>query len=92
MKTVHKVNLIITDSGGLQKEAYWMEKPCITVRESTEWKETIDEKANFLMPLSKPFAHNKIEKIMKSKFKVKRNLYGNGNAVKNICMIISKIK
>jgi len=92
METMKKVNLIITDSGGLQKEAYWMEKPCITIRESTEWKETIEEKANFLMPLSKPFTYNKIEKIMNSKFKVKKSLYGNGKAVKNICAILSKIQ
>lgn len=92
MKTVYNVDLVITDSGGLQKEAYWMKKPCITIRESTEWNETIEEQANFLMPLSKPFRYDKIEEIMRIKLNSKKNLYGNGKAAKHICEIITKIK
>lgn len=69
---------VITDSGGLQKEAYWAKKPCITLRDETEWVETLEEGANCLVGAD---ADN-ISDALNSKNEIifSDNLYGDGKS------------
>ena len=75
----------MTDSGGLQKEAYFFQKQCITLRDETEWVELVQNGFNTLMGASK----DKILKAYKNnlKFKIqnlKLDLYGGGKASQKI--------
>jgi len=80
---------ILTDSGGVQKEAYCFRVPCITLRENTEWVETVRDGWNVLAGTDR-------EKIMEaagvpeSVFSGKQhgNLYGNGHASEKIAEIL----
>ena len=79
---------ILTDSGGIQKEAYILKVPCITLRENTEWIETVEDGWNILVGSNK----EKIRDAMKT-FRPKgkqRNVFGNGNANKKIKEIIDE--
>ena len=91
MNLINEVDAIITDSGGLQKEAFWMNRPCITLRESTEWIETTKSGANLLAPLSRPFPFSRVKKLLNKKIKTRNNSFGNGKASEAITKIIKNL-
>jgi len=80
---------IITDSGGIQKEAYILKKACITIRPETEWIETVEDGWNILLtPDDKSFCE-KINNFIPSK--PQRNVFGN-NVAENMVEQIKKKK
>ena len=78
---------IITDSGGIQKEAYILKKPCITLRTETEWVETVEENWNLLID---PSANSICEKILSFKPPVTHsNVFGEDVCDKMVSIIDS---
>ena len=73
--------LVMTDSGGLQKEAYFFDKYCITLRDETEWVELVKYGYNFLAGDDKGKIISLYNHISdKNNIEQKTPLYGNGNA------------
>ena len=77
-------NLVMTDSGGLQKEAYFFNKYCITFRDQTEWVELVQAKANSIVGADKSKILSAYHAHKNSKLTDQKPLYGNGNAAKLI--------
>ena len=80
-------SMVMTDSGGLQKEAFFFEKPCITLRDETEWIELVENRFNVLVGA----AQEKIvdtfinyNKLFATDYSL--DLYGDGEASKNIVL------
>lgn len=73
-------SLVMTDSGGLQKEAYFMNKPCITMRDETEWVELIIHGVNLLTGISSERIIEAYSISMEREMDFSKNFYGNGNA------------
>lgn len=73
---------IVTDSGGMQKEAYFMKRPCITLRNQTEWVETVHSGWNTLVGTNTDKIKSAINSINHPT--LYPNLYGDGNAAELI--------
>ena len=80
-----QTSLVLTDSGGLQKEAYYSDKPSVTLRGETEWVELIEMGASILYDPSKNEPLTPIALNMLSSFKPGTKApYGDGKACQNI--------
>jgi UDP-N-acetylglucosamine 2-epimerase len=79
--------MILTDSGGVQKEAYMLGVPCITLREETEWVETVEQGANILVGAEKEKITGALETFSLPREPLP-TLYGDGHAGAKIAHII----
>jgi UDP-GlcNAc3NAcA epimerase len=77
----NKCDLVITDSGGLQKEAYFNEKPCVILRPETEWVEIVDNGNAIIANADENAIFDAVKKLMDSRQKLTYpSLYGDGEA------------
>jgi UDP-GlcNAc3NAcA epimerase len=84
-----QARVIVTDSGGLQKEAYWYGVPCVTLRPSTEWVDTVSVGANQLVD-DDPAAL--AEAVAEARMPQDRpQLYGDGKASAKIADLVSTL-
>jgi len=72
--------MVATDSGGLQKEAYFFEKTCLTLRDETEWVELVQAGCNILVGSDYEKIIQGQKQLLKQNTNFKSNLYGNGKA------------
>lgn len=82
---IKNCTLVMTDSGGLQKEAYFFKKQCITLRDETEWVELVESGANVLVGANEKKILNAAKEVsIFNPDNFNNYLYGNGNASKII--------
>ncbi|MBL4625222.1 MAG: UDP-N-acetylglucosamine 2-epimerase (non-hydrolyzing) [Flavobacteriales bacterium] len=84
-------SLVMTDSGGLQKEAFFFKKNCVTMRDQTEWVELIENNVNVLVGANEGKIIEGYEKMISIDSKFEIDLYGSGSASENIAQSIHQL-
>jgi UDP-N-acetylglucosamine 2-epimerase (non-hydrolysing) len=98
IKLIKNATLILTDSGGMQKEAFWLKTPCITLRENTEWTETLQLEANNLTGTDTQKITEKATDILEKEEKITEQLrrlpnpFGDGKASQKIIEAIKSFQ
>lgn len=94
LQLIKNAQLVLTDSGGMQKEAFWVKTPCITLRRNTEWTETLQLKANHLTGTDTRKIVATAKRILKNEDAIRRRLetapnpFGDGRASEKILAAI----
>lgn len=90
LRLVRGAHAVLTDSGGLQKEAFILGTPCVTLRESTEWGETVELGANRLVGASPRKIRSAVRRLRPVSPAAARRLYGRGDAAEKIAAIVER--
>jgi UDP-GlcNAc3NAcA epimerase len=86
IELIRHCSLVLTDSGGLQKEAYFFQKHCVTLRDETEWTELVELGFNKLAGADEEKITLAAEEMKAKKSDFSRDLFGGGKA----CEVITK--
>jgi UDP-GlcNAc3NAcA epimerase len=86
LKLARHARAVLTDSGGVQKEAYLLGVPCVTLRDTTEWVETVEAGWNTLVDLDRDAALAALERRPPGE---RPELYGGGHAAERVGDVLS---
>ena len=92
LKFLDHSSLVITDSGGLQKEAFFLKKNCVTLREQTEWTELVENGFNVVTGSDENIIYDSYKMMIEKKNNFDINLYGKGNACQIILDTLFKLQ
>jgi len=81
--------LIVTDSGGIQKEAFFHKVPCVTLRDETEWVELVETGVNVLVGADKGKIIQGISRMMKKEIDNSSPVYGRGDVAEKVVEILA---
>jgi len=90
LRLIQNAKVVLTDSGGIQKEAFWLHTPCITLRENTEWIETVHLKANYLTGADTKKILKAVDRVVEKEETLRKvferlpNPFGDGKASQKI--------
>lgn len=90
LRLIQNAKVVLTDSGGIQKEAFWLHTPCVTLRENTEWIETVHLKANQLTGADTKKILKAVDRVVEKEETLRKvfeklpNPFGDGKASQKI--------
>ena len=91
MALLKNARLLLTDSGGMQKEAYWLGIPCVTLRDETEWVETIESGWNRLVGADRSKIIEEAMATGRGRPTERPGLYGDGQTSRKCARLIGEL-